>query len=84
MCVQAVALLHGVFHLHGDREGTRDVRPVAVSPLPVIDTAHVHDAMVNSPAQQAVGQGREEARVTGQCVGGEDVGVRSAGHGEVI
>lgn len=57
---------------------------MAAPALPIINAPHVHDIIVHPPAQMAIRKWREEAEVTREGVGGEDVRVRITGHDEEI
>lgn len=82
LCVQAVGMIRRSLHLHLNGHRTGDICAVTTPSLPVVHATHVHDVIVDPPAQQAVGQRREESQVIGESVSGEDVKVRVTGHGE--
>ena len=82
VCIQTVCVLGRFLCLSFNGQRAGDICPVTTSTLPVVHAAHVHDVVVHPPAQEPIGQGREEAPVTGQIVSGEDVRVWMAGHGE--
>lgn len=80
MGVQGVVVLGRLLRLNLHSQRARDVSSVAISSLPIINTTHVHDAVEHLPAQEPICKRREETRVPGKGVGGEDVRVRVTRH----
>lgn len=79
--VQAVGVRSLFIQPHPYSQWTGYVGTVTVSALSIVNPAHVHDASIDTPSEQPIGQVRQEAPVGGQYVRGEDVGVaRVRGH----